>query len=400
MTRRTAPLFLVGLVLLSLNLRPAAVSVGPVLAEVRSALSMSPATAGLLTSLPVLSFAVFGALAPAGARRLGVHRLTLLALLAVVVGLGGRASTSSQSAFLALTALALAGMAVANVLLPSLVKRHSPDRVGPVTALYTTMLAVGLTSSLVLTVPVADALGGWRAGLGVWAVLALVAAAPWVALAAHDRGLEPAPRSIGFLDVARTRLGWGMALFFGLQSLQAYAAFGWFATLWRDAGYSPAAAGALVGLLGAMSVPLSFWLPARLARTSDPRLMMWLVMGFYPAGYLALVLAPHALAVPAAVLVGTGAATFPLILTLIGLRSRTPEGTAALSGFTQATGYLVAAAGPFGVGVLHDASGGWTVPLLVLTALVAPLVAVGTWLARPAYVEDQLPREPARTGTP
>lgn len=392
MPRRALPLFLVGLVLLSVNLRPAAVSIGPVLDEVRDAFSMSPATAGVLTSLPVLAFACFGALAPAASRRLGLHRTVLLAVLALVTGLAGRAATSGEVAFLALSGLALAGMAVANVLLPSLVKRHYPDRVGPLTALYTTVLSTGLTAALVLTVPISDAFGGWRAGLGTWAVLALAAVIPWVPLAVRDR---PAPRddrrSVGFLDVARTRLGWAMALFFGLQSLQAYAVFGWFATLWRDSGYSAATAGVLVGLLAAVAIPFSLWLPAVLGRSRDPRAMLVAVIGCYPVGYLLLALAPHTLAVPAALLVGIGTVTFPLVLTLIGLRSRTAEGTAALSAFTQATGYLLAGVGPFGIGVLHDATGGWTVPVIVLAVLTLPQLAVGLSLARPAYVEDQLP---------
>ena len=388
--RRASIVVLGGLVLLSLNLRPAAVSVGPVLAEVRAGLGMSSAATGLLTSLPVLAFACFGALAPAAAHRFGVHRVTLLALLAVVAGLAGRAVTGSEPVFLALSMLALGGMAMANVLLPSLVKLHFPDRIGPVTAIYTTALAVGLTGALVLTVPLSDSAGGWRFGLGAWAVLALLAALPWLGLVARDRSLESAPRSIRFGDVARTRLGVAMALFFGLQSLQAYAVFGWFATLWRDNGYSAGQAGVLVGLIAAVSIPLSLWAPAAVARSRDPRRIMVAIMACYPVGYVGLMLAPHDLAIAWALLVGIGAVSFPIVLVLIGLRSRTPQGTAALSGFTQSMGYLLAAIGPFGVGVLHDATGGWTVPLLMLSALTVPQVALGMYVGRPAYVEDQL----------
>ena len=396
--RRASIVVLAGLVLLSLNLRPAAVSVGPVLAEVRAGLGMSSAATGLLTSLPVLAFACFGALAPAAAHMIGVHRVTLLALLAVVAGLAGRAVTGSEAVFLALSMLALGGMAMANVLLPSLVKLHFPDRVGPVTAVYTTALAVGLTGALVLTVPLSDAAGGWRFGLGAWAALALLAALPWLGLVAHDRNLEGSPRTIRFGDVARTRLGVAMALFFGLQSLQAYAVFGWFATLWRDSGYSAGRAGVLVGLVAAVSIPLSLWAPAAVARRRDrQRVILLTVMLCYPLGYLGLMVAPHDLAILWALLVGVGAVTFPIVLTLIGLRSRTPQGTAALSGFTQSMGYLLAAVGPFGVGLLHDATGGWTAPLAMLTALMVPQVLVGMYVARPTYIEDQLSPRAGRT---
>ncbi|MBB6626703.1 MFS transporter [Nocardioides sp. KIGAM211] len=360
------------------------------LAEIRATLGMSPAAAGLLTSLPVLAFAVFGALAPTAAARLGVHRVTLLALVAAVVGLAGRAATSSEALFLALSMLALGGMAMANVLLPSLVKLHFPDAVGRVTAIYSTALAVGLTSSLLLTVPVSDAGGSWRWGLGLWAVLALLSALPWIGLVAHDRTLESGERSVRWSDVARTRLGWAMAAFFGLQSMQAYAVFGWFAQLWRDNGYSAGQAGALVALLAGVSIPLSLWAPAAVARRDDQARILLAVMLCYPVGYVGLMVAPHDLAILWALFVGVGAVTFPIVLVLIGLRARTPQGTAALSSFTQSTGYLLAAVGPFGVGTLYDATGGWTAPLVLLTALMVPQIAAGMYVARPAKIEDQL----------
>ena len=394
--RRATALVLVGIVLLSVNLRPTAVSVAPVLAEVRDTFSMSGPVAGLLTSLPVIAFAVFGALALAAARRIGIHRVTLLATVAAAVGLLGRATTGSEALFLLLSLLALGGMAMANVLLPSLVKLHFPDRIGRVTAIYTTALSVGLTAALVLTVPVSHAFGGWRWGLGAWAALALLAAVPWASLAAHDRNLERTPRTITFGQVARTRLGVAMALFFGLQSLQAYAIFGWFAQLWRDSGYSAGVAGLLAGVLAGTAIPLSLWLPNVLARSPDPRRVLFAVIACYPVGYVGLMLAPRSLALVWALVIGVATVTFPLILTLIGLRARTPEGTAALSAFTQSTGYLVAALGPFAVGVVHDATGGWTWPLVLLLALAVPLFPLASYVARPVLVEDQLTTVGAR----
>jgi MFS transporter, CP family, cyanate transporter len=381
---------LAGLLLLAVNLRPAAVSVGPVLAEVREGLGMSTLMAGLLTSLPVLAFAGFGALAPQLARRIGVHRVTLAALLCVAGGLAARAVAPGPGTFLALSMVALAGMAVANVLLPSLVKLHFPDRIGRVTALYTAALALGLTGALMLTVPIAEATSGWRVGLAAWAVLAVAAALPWLRLVGHDRHLDPGPQDVTLSEVARTRLGLGMALFFGLQSMQAYAIFGWFAQLWRDQGYTPTSAGLLVGLVAATSVPLSLWLPAAAARREDQSRILIAVTACYPVAYVGLMLAPHDLAVVWAVLVGAATCSFALILTLIGLRSRTPAGTAALSGFTQSAGYLLAALGPFTVGALYGATGGWTAPLWFLIALTVPQAMVGWYVARPAYVEDQL----------
>ena len=393
MTRRTSLLALAAILLLAANLRPTAVSVGPVLSDVRSGsdgLGMGPGEAGLLTSLPVIAFALFGSAAPWLARRLGVHRVTLGALAAVVVGLAARSLVGSVALFLGFSLVALAGMALANVLLPSLVKLHFPDRVGRVTALYTTLLSIGLTMALVLTVPIADAGGSWRVGLGVWAALAAVAMVPWLPMIAHDRTVETSGERHGFLSVLRTPIGLAMVGFFGLQSLQAYAIFGWFPTLWRDAGYSATTAGVLVGLLAAMSIPLSLWAPAALARSSRPRAIMLGILVCYPLGYAGLLIDPHSLAVPCAILVGAGAACFPLVLILINLRARTPSATATLSSVTQSVGYLLAAVGPFAIGLLHDRTGGWQVPLWVLLAINVPQVFLALYCVRPIFVEDQV----------
>jgi len=389
-TRAEKVLVVVGIVVLAFNLRPAAISVGPVLDELTTGLGMSPSTAGVLTTLPVLAFAGFGAMASWLARGIGLHRATLLSLLAIVAGLTLRAYTDSVPLFLVLSVVALAGMATANVLLPSLVKLHFPGRVGLLTAVYSTSLAVGLTLASVLTVPLSAQLGSWRWGLLSWALAAAVAALPWLALLRHDRRPGDRVRAVGLRDVARTRIGWAMAVFFGLQSLQAYSVFGWFAQVYRDAGFSAATAGLLLGVITAISIPLSFWVPSVAGRVQD---QTWLMLGLhvcYPIGYLGLLLAPAAGAWVWAVAVGVGLSTFPLILTLIGLRARTGEGTAALSGFTQSVGYLMSAVGPLGMGVLYDVTGGWTVPVTGLLVLVVPQILVGLVVARPSYVEDFL----------
>ena len=388
-------LVVVGIIVLAFNLRPAAVSVGPVLDELTGTLGMSATVAGVLTTLPVLAFAGVGALAPTLARMAGAHRVTLVSLIAVVVGLGLRAETSSIPLFLLLSLVALSGMATANVLLPSLVKLHFPTKVGVLTSVYTTALAVGLTMASITTVPLSHAFGSWRWGLEAWAVTALVAAVPWFLLVRHDRTPEGSAHSITLAAVARTRLGWLMALFFGLQSLQAYSVFGWFAEIYRDAGFSPATAGLLLGVITAMSIPLSFWLPAWAARMERQTWLIAALVLCYPVGYLGLLLAPVAGAWLWAVLVGTAAAVFPIALVLIGLRARTSAGTAALSGFTQSVGYLIAAVGPLGVGVLYGLTGGWTIPLTALIVLVVPQLVTGLLIARPAYIEDQLQRVPA-----
>ncbi len=391
--RRTRLLVLTGIVLLSFNLRPAAVSVGPLLTEISAGLRLTAAESGLLTSLPVIAFAGFGALTPRLAQAVGPHRLTLVSVVAATAGLFGRGLVSNSWAFLGLTLLALSGLATANVLMPSLVKRHFADRIGLMTAVYSTTMAIGLAAASVLTVPIAQTSGDWRIGLAAWGLLAVVAVVPWVGLIAQDRpDGDERPATITMADVARTRLGWMLALFFGLQATQAYAIFGWFPNLYRAAGVSATDAGVLLGVITGVSIPLSFLVPALTARVRNQLPLMLGLGCCYLAGYLGLMLAPARYSLLWAVLVGIGTNTFPMVLTLIGLRARTADGTAALSGFAQSLGYVVAAPGPFLIGVLHDLTAGWTVPLLVLMAITLGMLWAGAQVSRPAAIEDRVRR--------
>ncbi len=394
---RTRALVVAGIVLLSISLRPVAVSVGPVLAEISQGLQLNGVESGLLTSLPVAAFAGFGALTPRLAHLVGPHRLTLIATVAATLGMFGRSVVGTPWLFLLLSLLALSGMATANVLLPSLVKRHFPNRIGLMTAVYTTTMAVGVTAASVFTVPIADAYGGWRVGLASWGLFAVIAVVPWIGLMAQDRPDSEVQRTtISMSAIARTRLGWTMALFFGLQSLQAYVVFGWFANLYRSAGYSPTNAGLMLGVITGIAIPLSFVVPALTARARLQRPMMLILGGCYLVGYLGLLVAPAPAPAPAqagllwALLVGIGTCTFPMVLTLIGLRARTAAGTAALSGFTQSVGYVIAAPGPLLIGLLHDLTGDWTVPLIALMAIAAILIWVGLMVSRPDAIEDHV----------
>ncbi len=357
---------------------------------------MTATTAGVVTTLPVLCFAAFGSLAPWAGRVIGMHRVMLLSLGLAAAGLLTRAQARDSAVFMAASLVALAGMATANVLLPSLVKRHFPHRIGLLTAIYSTALAVGLTLSSALTVPISDAGGSWRFGLAAWAVTALIAAIVWLPLVGHDVRPENAVRAtLTARTVGRTPLAWAMALFFATQSMQAYAVFGWLPQIFRDAGYSAGTAGLLLGLTTAVSIPVSFVLPRLSVKLSNQAPLILSLCGCYLTGYVGLIIWPGGGALVWSLLIGLGTGMFPLALTLIGLRARTSAGTAALSGFTQSVGYLIAAIGPFMVGVLYDVTDGWTIPLLVLSALVLPQAVAGVLVSKPRYVEDEVERRTA-----
>ncbi|WP_009995698.1 CynX/NimT family MFS transporter [Streptomyces clavuligerus] len=402
----TTRLVLAGIVLAALNLRPAITSLGALLEEVRDGLHMSGTVAGLLTSVPPLCFAVFGLAAPRLARRFGPAAVVLGGMAAVTAGLALRPFAGGTAGFLAASALALMGIAVGNVLMPVIVKRYFPDRVGPMTGLYSMALALGTSLAAAVTVPVTDALGGgWRLGLGVWALLATVAVLPWLALLLRDRtptsapapapvpvqraGDGPADGAPAAPSVVRSPTAWALACFFGLQATGAYITMGWMPQIFRDAGVPATTAGVLLAVTMAMGVPLAFVIPRLAARLRNqgPIVVVLGLAGL--TGYAGLALAPAAGAWLWAVLLGISNCAFPLALTMIGMRSRSSAGVVRLSAFAQSTGYLISIPGPLLVGVLYQHSGGWGLPVGLMAGLLVPQIVCGVLAGRDRTIEDE-----------
>jgi CP family cyanate transporter-like MFS transporter len=398
----TMRLLVTGIVLSALNLRPAITSLGALLEEVRDGLGMSGSVAGLLTSVPPLCFAVFGVMAPRLARRFGPGAVVCAGMVAITAGLLIRPYAGSTAGFLAASALALMGIAVSNVLMPVIVKRWFPDRVGSMTGLYSMALALGTAAAAAVTVPMTEALGGsWQPGLAVWAGLAAVAVLPWIPFVGQ-RGAGPAEASAGrqeharveapALRITRSRTAWALAVFFGLQATAAYITMGWMAQIFRDAGVPASTAGLLLAVTMVMGVPLAFVIPRVATRLPHQGPIVIALGACGLAGYAGLYLAPAAGAWVWALLLGIANCAFPLALTMVGMRARSGAGVAQLSAFAQSTGYLISIPGPLLVGVLYQHSGGWGLPIALMAALMVPQMAVGVLAGRNRTVEDEAAR--------
>ncbi|MGH8962616.1 MAG: CynX/NimT family MFS transporter [Jatrophihabitantaceae bacterium] len=387
-------LLIAALALTGFSMRTAVTSVGAVLDNVESGLHTGSGIAGVITTLPVVCFAAIGSLTPRLAHRYGAHLLVVVSLAAMSVGLVLRVLVGSVWIFLLFSILALAGGAIANVLMPTLVKRHFPDQIGRMTALYTTALAVGTTAGSGLTVPLGDLGDGWRTGLGSWAVFSAIAVLPWLPTLRDDRPDPSVARGMSANRLLRSPTAWALTIFFAFQSFQAYIAFGWFAKFLHEHGISHGTAGWMVALLAALSIPVSMVVP-RVA-PGRHRAVIVALTACYLVAYLGLALAPVGGAWLWMVLSGIGSGMFPVALTMIGLRTRTAETTAALSAFVQAIGYIVAGTGPLLFGVLYGATRSWTLPLALLFIALAIALVAGWFAAAQRYVDDELATSPLR----
>jgi len=374
-------------VLAAISLRTPVGSLPPVVDEVSADLDLSAAAAGLLTTAPVLCFGLFAPAAPLLARRLGGERVLLVALVPIVLGLLLR-GVGAASALFAGTLLAGAGIAVGNVIVPAVLKGRFGTRVGLLTGLYTAALSGGAALAAGLTVPISQALDlDWPAALAVWAAPAVVALAVLAAALARTGGrARTEPGSSGAARLLGEALAWQVTVFMGLQSLVFYACLAWLPSILRDDGYRAESAGALLALYAVAGIPASLLVPIAAARAATQRPLVTLMTAAMAAGLCGLLLAPEAAVVWVALLATAQGGAFGLALTLIVLRSPDPRRAAELSGMAQAIGYGLAAAGPLTVGVLRDATGTWTAPLVLLLALTVPLLAAGLGAGRDRFV--------------
>lgn len=392
--RRGLALIAVAIVLTGLNLRTAVTSVGPVLEEIERGLAISSGLAGLITSMPVLCFAAIGFAGPALSARFRDSHVLAGALFAMAAGLVLRSLAGGFPLFLAGTVVAMVGGALGNVLLPGLVKRYFPGRTGPLIGAYSTALGLGGAAAAMAAQPIADAAGGdgWRWALAAWAVPALVAAAVWLAVRASPGASRSTHATVRMRALVHSRTALFLTVFFGVQALQAYVVIGWSAQYLRDSGLSAATAGLLLGLNSVVSLPLSAVIPSLTVRPHLQRPLLVTFVAAYVVGWVGLWQAPTTAPWLWMTLIAVGMGTFSMVLTLIGLRARTPETTSALSTVAQGWGYVIAGGGPLLVGVLRGITGDYTGMFVLVLAGVAVLAVTGWFATRQVYVDDEVDR--------
>jgi MFS transporter, CP family, cyanate transporter len=363
-----------GLLVVAANLRPSLTGVGPVLDRVQADLGLTPAVAGLLSTLPLLAFAVVSPAVPRLAARWGPERLLWGALVVLTLGIAVRWIPTPAGLFGG-TVLIGAGIAVGNVLLPSLIKRDFPTRVGLLTSAYATVMGAVAAVASGVAVPIGQmAPGGWRTALGCWIVLALAVV---VLLLPRLRTSRPASEAtLGHRLPWGSALAWAVTAFMGLQSLGFYVVVTWLPQVLQDTGVGAATAGWLLFLFQAVAVVTGLAAPAAMRWARDQRAVAAVSSAIVLVGYLGLLAAPGWALLWSAVLGLGGGACLVLALAFLGLRAQDAAAAGALSAMAQSIGYLLAAVGPVVFGLLHAVSSGWTVPITLMCVAAAGQVIV------------------------
>ena len=436
--RRTVPVLLafIAVFIAAVNLRAGIASLGPVLSDVLAAFGAGGEMAGAVTALPGLFFAVMGLLAVPLASRFGLSTMLTAGMVLTLIGLAVRPWMGDIWIFLVLTASVVAGIALANVLLPAWIKSHGGRHIVALMTIYTSVL--GLSGAVG---PLSALLFEWRGAPFVWSFLAAAQVVVWLVVAARTGYDFPSgarttvvPDEAAPVDTAPEAAVAGTAplqatapadpaaeavatesapagglkgslwraptavflmLFFGLQSTNAYIQMGWLPQIYRDAGVSPAVGSVGLALVGALNVIGGLVMPTVLARVRSAVLLPVLFSILTAVGYAGLLVVPDVLPLLWAIILGVGGFCFPTALALIPASSRDPLVTARLSGFVQPFGYCLAAVGPFLVGVAYGRSGDWTLILAVLILATVLMAIFGSRAARRGFIDDEL-QEAAR----
>lgn len=369
-------LVLVGILLIGANLRASITAVGPVLDDIRGDLDISAATASALISLPLIAFAIFSPIAPLIAAKFGMERSIGAALALLSAAIIFRSVPWGPAIWIGTIGLGIA-IAIMNVVLPSLIKRDFPDRVGPITGWYSSIQSGVAALASGIAVPVATvATAGWRISLGIWAALALIGFAVFLpqlrkrTLPAHriSAALDPHPQQ--YRSPWGSALAWQVTIFMGLQSTLFYVFLTWLPSIEKTAGIDQLTAGLHLFVMQIVGIAGNVVMAALIHRFASQSFLAIAVTGIIFIAIAGLLLQPNLALVWVALFGLGGGGSIVLSLSLFGLRTSHHGQAAALSGMAQCLGYVLAALGPIMIGVIHDATKGWTIPLSILLGLL------------------------------
>lgn len=371
-------------ILLALNLRPILTSIGPLLEPMRASTGLGYQQAALLTALPVLCMGLVPLLQPWLRRWISEHGGMLGGLSAIALACLWRLQLDSAWALIASAVLAGLGVAVVQGMMPGLVNRWFPSRLAGTMGLYSAALMSGGGLAAVLGPSISGHFGHWQAGLGVWAIPAVLAVLAWAAL----RPRQNAPKLAGATGGHwfGTRRAWLLALYFGLINGGYTSMVAWLPAYHLEHGGTAQGGGDLVGLMTIFQVCGALGLPLLLRGFADRRPGLWLALSIQLVGFLGLLLAPTLAMGLWVAMIGFGlGACFSLSLTLTLEHLKTPAEAGSLAAFVQGIGFIITGIIPYITGWLRDVSGDFQASWTLLSVTVLAMLLVTACFAPRGY---------------
>lgn len=391
-------LLVIAILIIAVNLRPAITSVGPLIGTIRDDVGFANWNIALLTSLPLITFMFISPLAPKLANKLSSERTLMIGLLILVIGISLRSISVIFLLFFG-TFLIGFGIAICNVLLPSIIKDKLPHKVAIMTSLYTTMMALFATIASGVSIPLAvGAQLGWQIALLVWIAPAFIAFVLWLIIVTKN---NKQTKSKSLKNVSKEKsssrgiwkepLAWQVALFMGLQSLMFYVMISWLPEILQFYGMGKAGAGFMLSYFQFIGIPVSFVMPIIAIRLKTQRPIVLIANICFIIGLIILLISQSlAMMIFSTTLLGFASSTnFALALTFLSIRAKNAYESAELSGMAQSVGYCVAAFGPILLGLLFDLTQDWKYPLYVLIGIIFFIIFFGLYAGKNRYVFER-----------
>lgn len=372
---------ILGIIVIAANLRTPLTSVGPLVGLIRDDVQISNTLAGLITTLPLLAFALLSPLVPKLGRMYGVERIILIALIFLTVGIVIRSLSGAANLYIGTAILGFA-IAVCNVLLPSIIKRDFPNKMGSMTGLYSISMSLCGAIASGISVPLAVNAGlKWQGALGIWGILSFVSILCWLPQLRNQTrqtATTSQKKDSNDVNVWRSALAWQVTLFMGIQSMVFYVLIAWLPEILKQQGIDSNQAGWYLSIMQLAMLPFTFVVPVIAGRMSSQRLLVGITTTLLLTGTLGLLYGSSNIILLWIIILGIGGGfAFSLSMMFFGLRTENAHQAAELSGMAQSIGYLLAAVGPALIGYLHDATNSWKLPLFILLGASVLLFLVG-----------------------
>lgn len=385
--KKYAWLLIIGVILIGANLRAPLTSAGALVSFIRDDLNISNALAGSLTTLPLIAFALLSPFAPKIAQRIGMERTIAISLVLLIIGISVRSVTGITFLFTGTLFIGLA-IAIGNVLIPAIIKMNFPFKIGLMTGLYAIVMNVFGALGSGLSIPLATTYNlDWQGALFVWVGLSFITLVIWLPQLKRKNDSEVHISREKTGSLFRSPIAWQVTIFMGSQSLIFYSMITWLPSILIDSGYDPSAAGWGVFLFLFASIPFTFIIPIIADKMKNQVALSVVNAALFLIGFIGLITTSIALAPLWIILIGIGSgSSFSLAMMFFTLRTRNGREAAELSGMAQSFGYLLAAVGPVLIGALHDLTGGWLSPLILLSFVSLILLVAGIYSGRARFV--------------
>lgn len=369
--KKQSPFIIAGIVMLGVVMRAPFTALPAILIDVAAGLRVEVSSLGILTSIPLIMFALCSSLAPRLAAKFGMEKLMALVLLVMVLGSGMR--VLNLPALYIGTMLVGATIAFINVLLPSLVAANFPKKIGLYTTIYITLMGVAATVASMIAVPIVSS-SSWEFFILLITGLVFMAFLIWLPNVKNNHRFASENQGNQKSSIWKNKAAIAFLIFGGLQSVLYYTEITWLPTISQSVGFSKAEAGLMAGFFNMTAIPMSMIIPAVLSRQTKEmrRNIMLAISSVTLLGLVMMILIPANLILWSAlhiILSFSNAALFPYMMLSFTLKTSNSQATAQLSGMVQTGGYLIAAFGPGLLGYSYPIFGNW-LPLILALAIV------------------------------